>query len=56
MNLNLQELVKNIEDSRQEMIQVAVDSSFVDQRVVRLSGRLDRLLNQYHRLSLIEKQ
>ncbi|HEY4554072.1 MAG TPA: aspartyl-phosphate phosphatase Spo0E family protein [Bacillaceae bacterium] len=36
-----------IEESRREMIELGLASSFVDERVVRISDRLDKLLNKY---------
>lgn len=44
---NTEELLYKIEESRREMIELGLASSFVDERVVRISDRLDKLLNKY---------
>lgn len=42
------DLLKQIEWLRRKLNDFAISRSLVDQEVVNLSQRLDRLLNQYH--------
>jgi len=44
-------LRKDIENCRQEMIQLALHTSLSDQRVIDTSKKLDYLLNTYNKLS-----
>jgi hypothetical protein len=41
------DLLYQIEDCRRQMVELAKESSFADEKVVHLSTRLDNLLNQY---------
>ncbi len=41
------ELLYQIEDCRRQMVELAKESSYADEKVVSLSTRLDNLLNQY---------
>lgn len=45
--MNTDDLLKNIEELRQEMIQLGLASSFLDERVIQLSDQLDQLLIKY---------
>jgi stage 0 sporulation regulatory protein len=49
------ELMQRIEERRHAMIQLALTSSFIDERVVKLSDDLDRLIHTYHTLDVVEK-
>ncbi|PLS15805.1 hypothetical protein CVD28_20020 [Bacillus sp. M6-12] len=51
MASRLGELLKNIEECREEMIVLATHSSMVDDRVVEASSKLDYLLNEYFSLT-----
>ncbi|MCA1057029.1 aspartyl-phosphate phosphatase Spo0E family protein [Rossellomorea aquimaris] len=41
------ELLYQIEDCRRQMVELAKESSYADEKVVHISTRLDDLLNQY---------
>jgi hypothetical protein len=41
------ELLFQIEDCRRQMVELAKETSYADEKVVHLSTRLDNLLNQY---------
>lgn len=45
--MKMQEMIANIEEKRKEMIELALRSSFNNEKVVQASDRLDQLLNQY---------
>jgi len=43
-------LLKDIEQCRKEMVELATKTSLSNQRVVDISTKLDRLLNKYYNL------
>jgi hypothetical protein len=49
--MNLPILKKDIENCREEMVQLALKTSMSDQRVIEASKKLDHLLNLYFKLS-----
>ena len=44
------ELLEEIEDCRNNMVMLAMETSFSNQKVVEISTRLDQLLNQFEEL------
>jgi glycine/serine hydroxymethyltransferase len=44
---NVKELMKEIEKSRSEMIQLIASKSYIDEEVVKVSKELDILIDQY---------
>ncbi|WP_232311290.1 aspartyl-phosphate phosphatase Spo0E family protein [Robertmurraya korlensis] len=50
MQLNKQSLLKDIEAHRNEMVTQATHSSLSNDKVIKLSKKLDNLLNKYDRL------
>ncbi|MGD6969287.1 aspartyl-phosphate phosphatase Spo0E family protein [Rossellomorea vietnamensis] len=42
------ELLKQIEEHRSRMVELALQSSFANEKVVEISSKLDRLLNTFH--------
>ncbi|WP_421382713.1 Spo0E family sporulation regulatory protein-aspartic acid phosphatase [Bacillus salacetis] len=42
------ELLKQIEDHRSRMVELALQSSFANEKVVEISCKLDDLLNTFH--------
>ncbi|MCJ7840006.1 aspartyl-phosphate phosphatase Spo0E family protein [Lederbergia sp. NSJ-179] len=48
---NKSDLLNKIEDYRQQMIELSLSSSFMDERVIHISDQLDKLLNKYHALT-----
>lgn len=44
-------LLKDIENCRKEMVELAAKTSLSNQRVVDISTKLDHLLNKYYHLS-----
>lgn len=45
--MKMEELLIKIEDVRRNMIELGLASSFIDERVVRMSDQLDMLLYKY---------
>ena len=45
--MNAKDLLVKIEDNRRKMVELGLSSSFLDERVVKMSYELDRLLNKY---------
>ncbi|UII56118.1 aspartyl-phosphate phosphatase Spo0E family protein [Cytobacillus spongiae] len=52
----VQDLLKNIEDCRREMVDLAEAYSLSNTQVVEVSTRLDHLLNKYHGMIQNKKQ
>ncbi len=52
MNTDPDTLLQKIEKVRKEMVELASSSSFVDERVVRMSDQLDKLLIRYQLLTM----
>ncbi|WP_139070041.1 aspartyl-phosphate phosphatase Spo0E family protein [Bacillus sp. FJAT-27225] len=50
MSIKLAKLAQDIETSRNEMVQLASNTSLTDRDVVEASIKLDSLLNTYHLL------
>ena len=51
------DLLLKIEENRQRMVELGLAFSFIDERVVRISDQLDKLLNKYHAMSVkVERQ
>ncbi|MBS4196590.1 Spo0E family sporulation regulatory protein-aspartic acid phosphatase [Lederbergia citri] len=48
MRLEAEDLLVKIESHRTKMVELGLSSSFLDERVVKLSYELDKLLNKYH--------
>ncbi|WP_409252564.1 aspartyl-phosphate phosphatase Spo0E family protein [Bacillus sp. SCS-153A] len=42
------ELLEQIEEHRNQMVELALQSSFANEKVVEISSKLDRLLNTFH--------
>ncbi|RLQ93249.1 aspartyl-phosphate phosphatase Spo0E family protein [Falsibacillus albus] len=51
MEVNITELLKEIEENRKKMVQLALKSSFADDQVVQISWKLDSLLNRYEEMA-----
>lgn len=51
MAKEVENILKQIEQKRIEMIELGLAQSFVDESVVQLSTHLDKLLNQYELLA-----
>jgi predicted nucleic acid-binding Zn-ribbon protein len=51
LKTSLQKILADIEDCRQEMVQTASRTCFMDQEVIDISRKLDDLLNKYDSLS-----
>ncbi|MBN8203855.1 MULTISPECIES: Spo0E family sporulation regulatory protein-aspartic acid phosphatase [Bacillaceae] len=47
----VKELLRDIEDCRSRMMQLAASASFTDHMVVDTSTKLDQLLNKYYTLT-----
>jgi hypothetical protein len=47
MSVKCNELLYQIEECRSQMIALALQSSFENEKVIQLSTKLDQLLNQY---------
>ncbi|MBS4220129.1 aspartyl-phosphate phosphatase Spo0E family protein [Bacillus sp. FJAT-49711] len=47
IDLNAKDLLVKIEDNRRKMVELGLSSSFLDERVVKMSYELDKLLNKY---------
>ncbi|WP_339165218.1 aspartyl-phosphate phosphatase Spo0E family protein [Siminovitchia sp. FSL W7-1587] len=47
MSIEVENMIKKIEEKRIEMIQLGLARSFVDEGVLQLSSQLDKLLNEY---------
>ena len=45
------ELLKQIEDHRSRMVEMALESSFANEKVVEISSKLDNLLNSFDQTS-----
>lgn len=54
MSIEVENMIKKIEEKRIEMIELGLAHSFVDEGVVQLSSQLDKLLNEYE--FLLKKQ
>ncbi|HYK71782.1 MAG TPA: aspartyl-phosphate phosphatase Spo0E family protein [Pseudoneobacillus sp.] len=52
MEIQPNKLLVDIERCREEMIELANNSSFSNKRVVELSTKLDRLLNCYYNMGI----
>ncbi|MEK3889057.1 aspartyl-phosphate phosphatase Spo0E family protein [Bacillus sp. FSL K6-3431] len=50
------ELLMIIEENRRKMVELGLATSFIDERVVRISDHLDKLLNIYQALTLDFKE
>jgi hypothetical protein len=48
--MNKQSLLKEIEAQRDKMVTEATHSSFSNEKVIKLSKKLDNLLNKYDRI------
>jgi len=48
--MKMQEIIANIEEKRKEMIEIALKSSFNNEKVIQASDKLDQLLNQFEAL------
>ncbi|MBS4179102.1 aspartyl-phosphate phosphatase Spo0E family protein [Lederbergia citrea] len=53
--MHASDLLVKIEEKRRIMVELGLAFSFIDERVVRISDQLDKLLNQYQALH-VEKQ
>lgn len=49
--MSKEDLLNKIEKKRKEMVELGLTSSFIDERVVKISDHLDKLLNMYQALS-----
>lgn len=49
-NHNMKELCKQIETTRKQMTELSRDKSFCDNEMIKISQKLDTLLNEYERL------
>ncbi|MCR2823755.1 aspartyl-phosphate phosphatase Spo0E family protein [Lederbergia panacisoli] len=45
--MNAEDLLVKIESNRRKMVELGLSSSFLDERVVKMSYELDKLLNKY---------
>ena len=52
VNYRIVQLLKPIEQLRKELNQLAKHKPLTDPEVVKLSQRLDRLLNEYYRMAM----
>ncbi|WP_433746351.1 Spo0E family sporulation regulatory protein-aspartic acid phosphatase [Falsibacillus pallidus] len=50
MESSLKQLLNEIEENRSLMVKLALESSFADEKVVKISWKLDHLLNTYDEL------
>ena len=53
---NLNELMKEIEKSRNKMVQLTASRSYIDDEVVKVSKELDLLIDQYFHFSWKNKK
>ena len=49
-NYNMKELCKQIETTRKQMTELSREKSFCDNEMIKISQKLDTLLNEYERL------
>lgn len=49
-NHNMKELCKQIETTRKQMTELSREKSFCDNEMIKISQKLDTLLNEYGRL------
>ena len=49
-NHNMKELCKQIETTRKQMTELSREKSFCDNEMIKISQKLDTLLNEYERL------
>ncbi|MBB2481325.1 MULTISPECIES: aspartyl-phosphate phosphatase Spo0E family protein [Heyndrickxia] len=54
--MKMQKIISNIEEKRKEMIELALKSSFNNEKVIEASDKLDQLLNQYEVLKRSMKE
>ncbi|CAM4110163.1 aspartyl-phosphate phosphatase Spo0E family protein [Lederbergia lenta] len=50
--MSKEDLLLKIEKNRQEMVELGLAFSFIDERVIRISDHLDKLLNMYQALTI----